>query len=82
MDLNPEAIKPQVEYVVEFLTAKDLEAMLQIDRKTIYGYVSAGTIPYIKIQSNVRFKRDEIKDWIERQSYRPRQKDAKGAKAR
>ena len=29
-------------------------------------------IPYVRIQSNVRFRKDEIMDWIERQSYRPR----------
>lgn len=56
----------------EMLTAKDLEAMLQIDRKTIYSYVQRGLIPYVKIQSNVRFRRSEILDWIDRQSYRPR----------
>lgn len=56
----------------EFLTAKDLEMQLKIDVKTIYGYVREGLIPYVRIQSNVRFRRDEIVDWIERQSYRPR----------
>jgi predicted site-specific integrase-resolvase len=29
------------------LTAKDLEALLQIDRKTIYAYVQRGLIPYL-----------------------------------
>jgi excisionase family DNA binding protein len=65
----------------EYLTAKDLEAILQIDRKTIYGYVAAGIIPYVRIQSNLRFRKTEIEDWIERQSYRPRQQ-GNGAKER
>ncbi len=52
------------------LTAKDLERLLQIDVKTIYGYVQRGLIPYVRIQSNVRFCHGEILDWIERHSYR------------
>ncbi len=56
----------------EMLTARDLEALLKIDVKTIYSYVQRGLIPYVRIQSNVRFRRREISDWIEAQSYRPR----------
>jgi predicted DNA-binding transcriptional regulator AlpA len=47
------------------LNAKDLEALLKIDVKTIYSYVQRGLIPYVKIQSNVRFVKDDILDWIE-----------------
>jgi len=64
------------------LTAKDLEALLKIDVKTIYAYVQKGLIPYVRIQSNVRFRREEILDWIERQSYRPQSGNANGAKRR
>lgn len=39
----------------ELLTARDLEALLKIDVKTIYSYAQRGLIPYVKIQSNVRF---------------------------
>jgi excisionase family DNA binding protein len=56
----------------EMLTARDLEALLQIDRKTIYSYVQRGLIPYVRIQSNVRFRGAEIEGWIEKHSYRPR----------
>ncbi len=56
----------------KLLTASDLEAWLEIDRKTVYTYVQRGLIPYIKIQSNVRFRRSEIMDWLETHSYRPR----------
>ena len=55
----------------EFLTAKELEAMLKINVKTIYSYVRRGLIPYVKIQSNVRFPRQAILRWIGEQSYRP-----------
>jgi predicted DNA-binding transcriptional regulator AlpA len=53
------------------LTAKELEAILKIDVKTIYSYVQRGLIPYVRIQSNVRFLKREIFEWIEKQSYRP-----------
>jgi excisionase family DNA binding protein len=57
--------------VPEMLTAKELEAILKIDVKTIYSYVQRGLIPYVKIQSNVRFPKQSIMRWIEEQSYRP-----------
>jgi len=44
----------------KLLTASELEAWLEIDRKTVYTYVQRGLIPYIRIQSNVRFRRSEI----------------------
>ena len=56
----------------ELLTARDLEAMLKIDVKTIYAYVQRGLIPYVKIQSNVRFPKHEILTWIQEQSHRPK----------
>jgi len=40
--------------------------------KTIYGYVHRGLIPYVKIQSNVRFLKQEILSWIEAQTHRPK----------
>jgi len=56
----------------ELLTARDLEALLKIDVKTIYSYVQRGLIPYVKIQSNLRFSKFEILNWIEETSHRPR----------
>ena len=55
----------------KLLTASELEGWLEIDRKTVYTYVQRGLIPYIKIQSNVRFRRGDILDWLETHSYRP-----------
>jgi len=56
----------------ELMTARELEAMLKIDVKTIYSYVQRGLIPYVKIQSNVRFPKEEILSWVEERSHRPR----------
>jgi len=53
----------------EMLTAKELETMLKINVKTIYSYVQRGLIPYVRIQSNVRFPRQAILHWIEKQSH-------------
>ena len=55
----------------EMFTAKELEAILKIDVKTIYRYVQRGLIPYMRIQSNVRFPKLAILHWIEEQSYQP-----------
>src|SRR5712691_9452860 len=52
---HSEPILASFEALPDMLTAKDLEAVLQIDRKTIYAYVQRGRIPYVRIESNVRF---------------------------
>ena len=70
--------EPSAKSARELLTARDLEAMLKIDVKTIYMYVQKGLIPYVRIQSNVRFIREEILDWIEKQSYRPGSRNGAG----
>ncbi len=62
-------------HIPELLTARELEALLKIDVKTIYSYVQRGLIPYVKIQSNVRFVKEQILEWIEQQNYRPRSMD-------
>jgi hypothetical protein len=55
---------------------------LKIDVKTIYSYVQCGLIPYVKIQSNVRFSKFEILNWIEDHSRRPRLTGASGSTRR
>ena len=55
---------------------------MKIDVKTIYSYVQRGLIPYVRIQSNVRFPEPEILDWIEKQTFRSRPTNGNGAKRR
>jgi excisionase family DNA binding protein len=55
----------------ELMTAKEVEEMLRIDVKTVYSYVQRGLLPYVKIQSNVRFLRKEILKWMEERQYKP-----------
>ncbi len=64
----------------EILTAKELETMLRIDVKTIYSYVQRGLIPYVRIQSNLRFRSDEILEWLWELSYRPQSAGGKRAR--
>jgi predicted DNA-binding transcriptional regulator AlpA len=54
----------------DLLTAKELEEMLWIDVKTIYSYAQRGLIPYVKIQSNLRFVRADIMTWMARDGAR------------
>lgn len=56
----------------EMYTAKELEEILKISRKTLYSYTQRGLIPYIKVQSNVRFLKSQILEWIEQHNFRPR----------
>lgn len=72
--MNRESIrrKSQIESAdIAMLNVKELEAFLKIDQKTIYRYVSLGLIPYVRIQSNIRFVRHQIVAWIEEQNYTP-----------
>lgn len=53
------------------MTAKQLAEALAISQKTIYAYVSKGLIPYIKIESNVRFRPQAIRQWLGHKEYLP-----------
>jgi excisionase family DNA binding protein len=66
----------------DMLTARELEQLLRIDVKTIYAYVRKGLIPYVRIQSNIRFMRNEILDWITQQSFYPHGSNGSGRRER
>lgn len=75
-NLSPIPIKkkwshPSSQDVPELMTATEVGTLLKINVKTIYSYVRRGLIPYVKIQSNVRFPKDAILHWVEQQSYQP-----------
>ncbi len=59
------------------LTAKDVEELTKIDVKTIYSYVQRGLIPYVRIESSLRFPEDDILTWIEERTFRPRTRKPK-----
>lgn len=54
------------------LTAAQVAHTLGISVKTVYSYVSRGLLPYVKIQSNVRFRPDAIQRWVQEHEYVPK----------
>ena len=68
------------EALPEILTARDLEAWLRIDVKTIYSYVQRGLIPYMRIESNIRFSKHQVLEWLRERSFQPRPVNRDGAR--
>ena len=66
------SLQPRGCSLERLLNAKELEAALQIDVKTIYLYATKKIIPHVRIVTNVRFREKDIANWIERHTYRPR----------
>ena len=64
----------------EILKAQDIAKALQISVKTVYAYAERGLIPYIRIESNLRFPKREILAWLEERHYRPSPVNGKGAR--
>ena len=56
---------------VALLNAAELAELLNISPKTVYAYVSRGLIPFIKIESNVRFSLQAIRAWLQNKSHVP-----------
>lgn len=61
----------------EILTAKELEGLLKIDVKTIYSYAQRGLLPYVRIQSNLRFLKSEILNWMAEHRFRPKSRTSR-----
>ena len=53
----------------KLLTVKELAGILSISQKTIYSYVARNMIPYIKIQSSVRFRPKHIASWLSQRDF-------------
>lgn len=50
-----------------FLTTRQLQAMLQVDRTTIYRMADAGRIPAVKVGNQWRFPRQQVESWLQNQ---------------
>ncbi|MDW8072385.1 MAG: PocR ligand-binding domain-containing protein [Anaerolineae bacterium] len=48
----------------EMLTARDMQALLQVDRSTIYRMAEAGQLPAIKVGKQWRFPSDQVEQWL------------------
>lgn len=53
------------------LTAREAEAWLQIDAKTLYKYANEGLIPHVRLKTNVRFPARELQRWVRRHFHLP-----------
>ncbi len=54
----------------QLLTVKDLSSFLNLHLNTIYKWSCEGTIPFVKINRQIRFKKENINDLLEKSSYR------------
>jgi excisionase family DNA binding protein len=68
------------EALPDILTASELEKFLRIDRKTVYRYVHLGTMPYLRMETNLRFSKHQVQRWLEERNFQPRPVRRKGAK--
>jgi PTS system nitrogen regulatory IIA component len=50
--------------MTSLLTAKELQALLQVDRSTIYRMAESGRIPAIKVGRQWRFPSEQITSWL------------------
>lgn len=50
-----------------YLTVEDVAGMLKVARSTVYKFKEMG-MPFIKIGKTIRFKDDEVMDWVESHS--------------
>lgn len=48
-----------------YLTIKDLAEELQVKPSTLYAWVAEGKIPCIKLHRLIRFRRDQIEEWVQ-----------------
>jgi excisionase family DNA binding protein len=64
----------------DLMTAKEVEELLRIDVKTVYSYVQRGLLPYVKIQSNVRFLRSELLKWMAEKRHTPGTRNGRSEK--
>ena len=46
------------------MTIKDIAEYLQVKDRTVYSWINKGIIPHYKIESLIRFKENEINEWL------------------
>ncbi|MCX7852785.1 MAG: PocR ligand-binding domain-containing protein [Anaerolineae bacterium] len=51
--------------MTEFLTTRQLQDLLRVDRTTIYRMAESGRLPGVKVGKQWRFARDQIETWLE-----------------
>lgn len=51
-------------FMTELLTTKELQAILNVDRTTIYRMAESGRVPAVKVGGQWRFPRQQIEGWL------------------
>ena len=54
--------------MTDLLTTKELQAILNVDRTTIYRMAESGRVPAVKVGNQWRFPKQQIETWLQRQS--------------
>jgi len=58
----------------KLMDAKEVAQKLQVSIRTVYGWISEGSIPTVKIGRLVRFKIEDIEAWIAKNTRKGRTK--------
>jgi excisionase family DNA binding protein len=53
--------------MANFMTTRQVQELLQVDRTTIYRMADAGRIPAVKVGNQWRFPRAQVEGWLDRQ---------------
>ena len=57
--------------MVEMLTAKDIQGLLQVDRSTVYRMAETGRLPAVKVGKQWRFPGNLVENWLQSQVATP-----------
>ena len=57
--------------MANYLTTKQLQEILQVDRTTIYRMADSGRVPAVKVGNQWRFPRSEVDTWLQSQNGGP-----------
>lgn len=57
---------PQTADPLQLLTVAEVAALLHVSPKTLYAWVTAGKFPALKLNGALRFRRDEVKAFLQR----------------
>jgi excisionase family DNA binding protein len=58
-----------------FLTIQEVSEWLRVKPSTLYAKVESGDIPHYKVGRLVRFKREDVDDWMEKHRQDPSDAD-------
>ena len=52
----------------ELLTVKEASRILSLSISTLYAFVHQKRIPYVKLGKSLRFRRNDLEQWVETQA--------------